>query len=386
MATGAATLVERGKAEEGKVPLLEVLSAAWRDPARKSQVLGGAASLMLLVVCFWSTLRDLVTTWSTDDNYSHGFLVPLLSLYFANEAARRGPVPLRGGQVLGTVLIAVALLGKLATILVPIGIVGGLSFLVGLTGVVAVCGGREAVKRYGFALAFLVFMMPLPIALYTMIASPLQMMVSKVSAVFMNLVGIPVLRQGNMMTLPGNVHMFVAEACSGMRQLTGFLALATAVAFLTSRPWWYRAMLVAASLPIAMTANVIRVVVTGFIMYRFDPSYASGSFHAVEGLVMMGLGLLMLGGFCSLLSWAFPEGAGRGQVVEAGEQMGVTALKSPRGKGLGRVMPALVLLSMGLAAQAGVERATVRPRPLLEAPLASSADAAGRLGGRGSGD
>ena len=68
----------------------------------------------------------------------------------------------------------------------------------------------------------------------------------------MNVTGVPVLCEGNRMTLPGGVQMFVAEACSGMRQMTGFLALTAAVAYLTARPVWYRTIVVLAALPIAL--------------------------------------------------------------------------------------------------------------------------------------
>ena len=67
------------------------------------------------------------------------------------------------------------------------------------------------------------------------------MLASQVASTVMNATGVPVLCEGNRMTLPGGVQMFVAEACSGMRQLTGFLALTAAVAYLTTRPAWYRA-------------------------------------------------------------------------------------------------------------------------------------------------
>ena len=88
-------------------------------------------------------------------------------------------------------------------------------------------------------------MVPLPVALYSMIANPLQLLVSQVATSMLNVIGIPVALRGNMITLPGDIQLFVAEACSGMRQLTGFLALTTAWAYLSARPAWNRALLVA---------------------------------------------------------------------------------------------------------------------------------------------
>jgi exosortase len=283
-------------------PLIVLLRAALARPETRPTLVGGAACAGLLGAIFWPNLQHFAATWATDENYSHGFLVPLLSLYFANEAARRGPVAVRSGVALGAGLLVLSLLGRLATIVVPVGIVGDLAFLFGLAGVVALLVGTAALRRFGFAIGFLVFMVPLPVALYTAIASPLQLLVSRIASDLLNAVGIPVLCEGNLMTLPGGVHMFVAEACSGMRQLTGFLALTTAVAYLAGRPGWYRLAVVASSIPIAMTANIIRVVLTGVIMDRIDPRFASGTYHTAEGLLMMGLGLAILGGECWVLN------------------------------------------------------------------------------------
>jgi exosortase len=269
---------------------------------RRTQILGAALLCGLLGVMYAANLRHFVYTWSTDDNYTHGFLVPLLSLYFAREAAKRGPIASGGGPALGITLLVASILARLATIVVPVGMVGDLGFVIGVAGLCALIGGRGALRRYGFAIGFLVFMLPLPVALYSALASPLQLMVSRMGSVALNALGVPVLCEGNMMTLPGGTKMFVAEACSGMRQLTGFLALTTAVAYLAARPAWYRAVLVASSVPIAMTANVLRVTLTGVIMHRFDPKYASGNFHTVEGLLMMAVGLGLLGLECYALN------------------------------------------------------------------------------------
>ena len=110
----------------------------------------------------------------------------------------------------------------------PIFFLADLALLLGLAGLFALLFGTTALKRYWFAFFFLVFMVPLPVALYSKIASPLQLLASRVASTVMNATGVPVLCEGNRMTLPGGVQMFVAEACSGMRQMTGFLALTTA--------------------------------------------------------------------------------------------------------------------------------------------------------------
>ena len=216
----------------------------------------------------------------------------------------------RGGLVLGAALLLLCLAGRMATTLVPVGVLSDLAFLAGLAGLVAALAGRDALHRYGFALFFLVFMIPLPIALYSAIASPLQLLVSRLAASLLGLLGIPVLCQGNMMTLPGDVHLFVAEACSGMRQLTGFLALTTAVAWFSERPLWYRLVLVGSAVPIALTANLLRVTLTAWLAYAVNPALAGGQFHTFEGLLLMGVGLAMLAAECSALNLLVPRRTG----------------------------------------------------------------------------
>ncbi|MBV8383780.1 MAG: exosortase/archaeosortase family protein [Planctomycetaceae bacterium] len=282
--------------------LISLAREALADPERRAPLIGGISCLGLLCLIFGSNLEHFVRVWRTDENYSHGFLVPLISLYFADQAARRGPVPFRSGVGIGLGLLGFSMAGRLATVLVPVGFLGDLSFLLGAAGLCALLAGTDALRRYGFAIFFLIFMVPLPIALYTKIASPLQLMASQVATVVLNATGVPVLCEGNRLTLPGGVQMFVAEACSGMRQLTGFLALTVAVAYLSTRPSWYRAAVVAAAVPIAITANVARVILTGYIMHHLDPNFASGTYHTIEGLLMMAFGLSLLRGWCWVLN------------------------------------------------------------------------------------
>ncbi|WP_165246659.1 exosortase/archaeosortase family protein [Paludisphaera soli] len=275
------------------------------DPEQRPAVLGAAACLALFALLFRESLGHFYYAWTTDDNYSHGFLVPLLSFYFAAQVYRREGWPAapegRAGVWSGGVLLGGALLVHLLTIPLPIPFLGDLALLAGLAGGFTILAGPAALRRFWFAFTFLIFMVPLPIALYSRIASPLQLMASRVASAFMNATGVPVLCEGNRMTLPGGVQMFVAEACSGMRQLTGFLALAAAVAYLSRRPNWYRAAVVLAALPIALFANTTRVVITGYIMHYVNPQYAEGAYHTLEGILLMGFGLLLLNSVCVLM-------------------------------------------------------------------------------------
>jgi exosortase len=281
--------------------LLALFRRSLAEPGDRPLWIGAVACTALYLLLFRDVLRHFYYSWTTDENYSHGFLVPLIAAYFADQAARRGPVRIRGGSGMGAALIAASVLIRLLTIPLPIPFLGQLAFIVGLAGIFGLLFGGAALRRYWFPLTFLVFMVPLPVAVYSRMASPLQLLASQVASAVMNASGVPVLREGNHLTLPGGVQLFVAEACSGMRQLTGFLALTTAVAYLSSRPAWYRALIILSGVPIALTANIARVLLTGYIMHFFNPAYAVGTFHTVEGLLMMGFGLLLLNLECWVL-------------------------------------------------------------------------------------
>ncbi len=286
--------------------LVGLFFQAIQDSTQRVTVVGGLVCLALFGMLFRANFWHFYYVWTTDENYSHGFLVPLLSLYFAGQVVRRGIVLIESGVLLGASLLGFALLVRLITIPLPIPFLGDLALLIGLAGLFALLLGTAALKRYWFVFFFLVFMVPLPIAMYSRIASPLQLLASRMASTVMTVTGVPVLCEGNRMTLPGGVQMFVAEACSGMRQMTGFLALTIAVAYLTTRPGWYKAIIVLAALPVALTANVTRVVLTGYIMHFINPQYASGTYHTLEGILMMGFGLLLLNSLCCLLDQFSP--------------------------------------------------------------------------------
>jgi exosortase len=281
--------------------LATLVSKAASHPARRAGFICGLVCLGMFARIFWDNLGHFYYAWTTDENYSHGFLVPLISLYFANRVASSGSIPIRGGTWLGSSLLLVSLALRLVTIPLPIPFLSDVALLIGLTGLFTVMMGAGALKRYWFAFFFLVFMVPLPIALYSKIASPLQLFASRVASALMTASGLPVLCEGNKMTLPGGIQMFVAEACSGMRQLTGFLALTAAVAYWTMRPPWYRVVIVISALPIALSANIARVMLTGYIMHFVNPQFALGTYHTAEGLLMMAFGLLLLQAECWVL-------------------------------------------------------------------------------------
>ena len=264
-------------------------------------LLAAAAAFALM---YWETFARLVQRWSTDENYGHGFLVPAVSLYLAYQAlTENGPLPrAEGGWLLGGTLLLVGVPLRYVTVLLSSTVAECFSMLLVLAGGVCLLTGREGWRRLWVPVVFLVFMVPWPSAVYSRAAFPLQLFVSNVAAVSLELGGIPVLHEGNLIHLPGQT-MHVAEACSGLRQLTAFLAICTCAALILPRPRWYKAVLLASAVPIAVLINVVRVTLTGVLLHNGFGELTRGWLHTAEGLIMVGLGLVFLWAEVKVIDW-----------------------------------------------------------------------------------
>jgi exosortase len=261
--------------------------------------------LALFVTSYWSTLSSLVHRWNTDPNYSHGYFVPLVSLYlFYQSIERRSPSfpAVRGGSWIGSTLLIVAIAMLWLTTLLPSLIIESASMLLALLGGVYLVWGRSIGHLAIAPVGFLVFMVPWPSKLYSQAAFPLQLAISKFASILLTMMGIPVLCDGSLIHLPGQT-MHVAEACSGMRQLTAFLAMAAATALIIERPLWCRMIVLAFAVPVAVLVNITRVTSMALAHHVGYGEWTEGAMHTIEGMgmVLVGLGLLM--GLVKLLDW-----------------------------------------------------------------------------------
>lgn len=257
---------------------------------------GGFA--VALAVLYRDTAVQLVETWETDPNYSHGYLIPLGFAYFAYSAWKRVGAPFRDVVPREDMWLGVfeVVLGFGVHIVgwyisQPLFDILGLVFI--LRGLCLVMGGKEVNQAYGFAAIFLLFAAPLPMAVYQPLAVFLQELVSIVSTFVLELFQVPVYREGYRLQLP-NYYMDVGPACSGMRQITAFLALGVILAHVSDRGWAYKIVVGLLGLPIAIATNCVRVVLTGFILLLAGPKWAEGVFHTIEGLLMLALGTVLM--------------------------------------------------------------------------------------------
>jgi len=236
----------------------------------------------------------LVSDWYNDDNYSHGFLIVPLALYFVwerREKLRKIPVaPSALGFVVVLASVAVLIAGILGSelFLTRISIVGT------LIGVLLFLFGWGHLRALAFPLAFLLLMIPIPAIIFNRIAFPLQLLASQFGESVMGFANVPVLREGNVLIL-ANTTLEVAEACSGIRSLVSLLTLAIVFGYFSDPRGWVRTLLALCSVPVAIITNGFRVAGTGIAAHQFGAAAAEGFFHEFSGwLVFVAAFTLML--------------------------------------------------------------------------------------------
>jgi exosortase A len=260
-----------------------------------------AIIICCLAVLYFSVIKGLVYDWINMPDFSHGFLIPIVSLYFVYERRKQLSAlsPSSNWAGLGLIIfgILLLLLGNLATEYFTM----RFSLLVVLGGILFFLRGREFFKNLLFPLIFLIFMIPIPSILMDRITFPMQLFASKVAAKTLFLIGIPVLREGNVILL-ANTSLEVAEACSGIRSLISLLALSVAFAYFSRRVTWKRIILVLSTFPIAIIANAARVSGTGVLAHHYGDKVAQGFFHGFSGWILFVVAfvcLFVVGGILS---------------------------------------------------------------------------------------
>ncbi len=254
-------------------------------------ILGCAA---LVLVAYASVLGRLVWQWNNDPDLGHGFFVPLVSAFIVFQKRRElAQLPLRGNWWGAAVVVWGGLQFMVATYGAEM-FLARTAFLVTLAGSILLVGGGPLLKAIRFPLILLLFMIPLPVVIMNQITFPLQLLASRVAEAALTLIGIPVLREGNILELPSQ-RLSVVEACSGIRSLLSLSFLALVYAYFFDRRPWMRVVLLAAAIPVAILANAFRVTVTG-ILSEYNRDLGEGFFHMAEGWVvfMFALGMLML--------------------------------------------------------------------------------------------
>ncbi|HEX4134482.1 MAG TPA: exosortase/archaeosortase family protein [Bryobacteraceae bacterium] len=254
---------------------------------------------VLLGICYAPVLVALVRQWDGDPDMGHGFFVPVLAGLIAwkkrDQIAGKPAVPNWWG-------LAIMLWAGFQLYIATLGaelFLTRTSIVFSIIGAVLLLGGTAYLKVFGFPLFLLFFMVPIPAVIYNQITFPLQIFASQVAERAIDLLQIPVIREGNVLILPQQT-LNVVEACSGIRSLLTLTFLSLVYGYFFEKRTWVRVVLFFSTIPIAIAANAGRVTFTG-VVSQFNPELAEGWFHEAQGWVIFMIGLTILVAFHQLI-------------------------------------------------------------------------------------
>lgn len=256
--------------------------------------------LVLLVAAFWGGLVELVGRWYRQEEYSHGFFLPLISLWmlWSRRAALRESVgaPSVWGLVLLGLSALMLVLGEVTAIFVAMQV----GFLVALAGLVLCYGGWSLLRLTMLPIAFLLFAIPLPYFVDSQISWRLQLISSSLGVEFLRALGYAVFLEGNIIDF-GTYKVQVIEACSGLRYLYPLLSIGFLMAYIYPAPMKWRVLIFLSVLPITILTNSARIALTGILVGEFGPGVADGFMHYFEGWVIFIVCQLILLGIIMLI-------------------------------------------------------------------------------------
>lgn len=285
-----------------------------RRHRRPSQPLAPRAFALWLVALsgalawvFWPSFVTMHESWATDSRYSHGYLVPLFSAYLFWSRRDSAAAALRPSWW-GMPVLALGLAARFAGTVLYFDWLAAAALLPCLAGLALLLGGGPLLRRTWPALAFLLFMIPLPFKLEIALGQPLQWLATVTSTYVLQTLGFVVVAEGNTIRM-GDIRLGVVEACSGLSMLMIFFALATAAAVVVKRRLVDRLLICISAIPIAVAANITRIIVTGVLHKLVSSRVADIVFHDLAGWLMMPLALGLLWVELRLLDWLLLEPA-----------------------------------------------------------------------------
>ncbi|MFO0970112.1 MAG: exosortase/archaeosortase family protein [Gemmataceae bacterium] len=335
---------------------------------RKPQI----AALVLLGVglsLFAPTLATLVRTWEDDPSYSHGFLVLPFCAFLVFRYAAKNPITERGEGLLGALYVLAGTILHLATVVSGYLLLDFPAMVLVLRGLALCVGGRSWANGLTVPFLFLFFMFPLPVSWTSIAALWLQEIVARAASALVSIFFVT-FRRGNAIHIAGLENpLYVAEECSGLRQLVAFFALGCALAYFSRRPWYSRLALIVASAPVAIVSNVLRVFLMALGARWFGVAWLSGWMHHVPAAITLPIGLMLF----LLVAWLLPGS-------DPSQEPGVAPPEAPASDEPSRWAPAVLVapiacLVLAFGLQAGLlvhlTAAENQTYPELRAPLAA---------------
>jgi exosortase len=261
-----------------------------------------------LALVYVPALMSMVQVWSRVDYYSHGFMVPVVSIWMASRQTRRlGRIP-RIRDPRGLIAIVASLAMNAWGVLSGSAFVAGIGVVSGVAGATLYLCGSQWLRQLAFPVGFLAFMVPLPETWVTPVIAQLQLLASQVGVDLLQWGGMSLLRVGNVIQLPGGESVFVAEACSGITSIVTMLPLGVLLAYFTERTQFRRMVLVVSVIPLATLGNLLRIVGTLLACrYIGVDAATNGPLHDMSGIGTYVLGCMALLTVGALMRLLWPE-------------------------------------------------------------------------------
>ena len=259
---------------------------------------------VLLVVILLANIpvfKALITDWLYDDNYSHGFLIIPVAIFLIWRKRKELIFPARPGGW-GILLFGFGCLSLILGVAASELFTTRISILIIITGISLYYLGADNFKIVWFAFFFLLFMIPVPATIYYSATLPMQLFASKITSNLLHIIGVPSVRQGNIIFLP-EYTLEVVEACSGLRSLVSLMALAGLYAHLTLKGKVKPIILFFSSIPIAIAANIFRLLITAVGAHAISTRVAESFLHQISGILVFAVAIITLIILGALLKW-----------------------------------------------------------------------------------
>ncbi|MEZ6125051.1 MAG: exosortase/archaeosortase family protein [Planctomycetaceae bacterium] len=283
---------------------------SWACPDWRARAAWTAAFCAGLWLLFGDLMASFINRWATEPQYSHGFAIPLMACglgWFLFDRVTAGKAT---SNPWGLAWISGGVLLHIIGVYVFIEFADSLGLLCCIAGGIILIWGQRLTLAIWPAILFLVFMFPLPFRIERLLSGPLQLYGAEQAAWYIRVCGIPAVAQGSMI-LMGEHKLGVAEACSGMRMLTVFIAISVATMIISRRTLWEKLVILFSAVPIALICNITRIVATALAYQMAGPDLADLVFHDLSGWLMMPGAMLLLYLLLKTLDWLFisaPEG------------------------------------------------------------------------------
>jgi len=251
---------------------------------------------------FAPTILQLAQIWELDPNYSHGYFIAPISLWLAWRVVREHRLPERGEVMQGAVTLGIGLCLNIVGVVLRALPIEFAAMVLTLRGVAVLLGGRPWANRLLFPTFFLAFLFPLPVAETTRLAVWLQDAIAKIGTEVLGWFYF-CFRRGNSIHIAGVVDpLYVGKECSGVRQIMAFVAMGTLVSNLGKVGWTRGSLLVLLAAPVAIFANVVRIVLMGVGVVTFGQTWLSTWRHDVPAMFTLPLGIATYFGLVWLIT------------------------------------------------------------------------------------